>query len=130
MPHPKILLVEDNLLMRWWMLSTLEHEGFWVVAPANVDEAFRVAVTMPFDILITDWRLPDGYDGIQVLSEVRNHSPEIVAVMISAEADSELTDRALQAGFDRVIAKPFPVMEILGAVQHLSRNREEVAIAP
>ena len=129
MEHHKILLVEDNLLMRWWMMSSLEHEGFWVAAPSTVDEALRVARTLPFDVLITDWRLPEGYNGIQVLSEIRSHTPQIVSVLISAEADSELSERCVRAGFDKVIEKPFPVLEILQAVRHLSEKRREESVA-
>lgn len=117
MDRPRILLIEDNRLVRWWMTKSLAREGFRVVAPPSVDEALRLGTAYPFDVLVTDWRLPDGHDGFQVLAIVRRAFPQIVSILISAEADSELRERALSAGFDRVIPKPLEVSEIVGTIQ-------------
>lgn len=117
MEHPKILLIEDNRLLRWWMTRSLTREGYLVVAPPTVDEGLRLGTAYPFDILVSDWRLPDGHDGLEVLTAVRQVFPQIASILISAEADSELTERALDAGFDRVMRKPLEVSEIVGAIQ-------------
>jgi len=117
MERPKILLIEDNRLLRWWMTKSLTQEGFLVVAPPTVDEALRLGTAYPFDVLVSDWRLPDGHDGMEVLTAVRRAFPRIASILISAEADAELTERALDAGFDRVMQKPLEVSEIVGAIQ-------------
>jgi len=122
MQRPKVLLVEDNLLFRWWMLSDFNRAGFWVTAPTSVEEALRLGTTISFDILVTDWRLPDGHDGFDVLNRVRSKFPEILAVLISADADPDLAARARAAGFDFVLRKPFASTLILDLVRALSEK--------
>jgi two-component system cell cycle response regulator CtrA len=123
MHQPKILLVEDNLLLRWWALSSLDYEGFIVKAPESVEEAFRLSMVYPFDVLITDLRLPNGHNGFEVLEGVRKFRPKVLAVLISAEADGDLAARARSAGFDFVIEKPFPPAELVSTVLTLTAKQ-------
>jgi DNA-binding response OmpR family regulator len=123
MDCPKVLLIEDNRLVRWWMSKSLTREGFMVVAPASVDEALRLGTTYPFDVLVSDWRLPDGHDGVKVLATVRRAFPQIASILISAEADAELTKTALGAGFDRVIPKPLEMSQIVEAIKSSSISK-------
>ena len=128
MYRPRVLLVEDNLLFRWWMLADFNRAGFSVVAPNTVDEALRLGTRVPFDILVTDWRLNNGHDGFEVLERVRQRFPEILAVLISADADTDLTRRAQSAGFDFVLQKPFPSATMIDLVRTLTaRQPSEVA---
>lgn len=117
---PTVLLVEDNSLLRWWMTSSLQSEGFHVAAPPTVEEAIDLAGAATFDVLITDWRLAEGHDGLEVLNCARQKAPRTLAVLISAEAGAEFSERAREKGFDLVIEKPFPVAEIVGAVRGLA----------
>ncbi len=124
-----ILLVEDNQLLRWWMTSSLEREGFRVTAPQSVDEAMSLAASVPYDVLITDWRLAQGHDGLEILARVRERFPGTLAILISAEAGAQLSDSARANGFDLVIEKPFPLAEIVGAIQLVTQHRrQEIAL--
>ena len=116
MRHTKILLIEDNRLLRWTMTKSLMQEGFLVIAPPTVEEGLQLGTAYPFDVLVSDWRLPDGHNGLEVLSRVRQAYPQIMSILISAEADAALTDRALDGGFDQVLQKPFEVSEMVGAI--------------
>ena len=120
MTGPTILLVEDNQLLRWWMTSSLQREGWVVSAPQSPDEAIALAAAKSFDVVITDWRLPEGHFGCGILARVREKSPRTLAILISAESGGEFTDQARACGFDLVIEKPFPVAEIIGAVHTLA----------
>jgi DNA-binding response OmpR family regulator len=115
--HLRILLIEDNRLLRWWMTRSLTREGFLVVAPPTVDEGLRLGTEYPFDVLVSDWQLGDGHDGFDVLTTVRQVYPQITSILISAETDPDLAERALCAGFNRVVKKPLEVSEIVGAIQ-------------
>jgi DNA-binding response OmpR family regulator len=128
MRQPKVLLVEDNLLLRWWMESGLTREGFWVAAPEDIEEALRLARAYPFDVLITDWQLDNGREGFEVLAEMESHNAPSLAVLISAAADASLAERGRRAGFDLVIQKPLPLAEIVAAV-HASRGTGRTAPA-
>ena len=114
--HLRILLVEDNRLLRWWMTHCLSREGFLVVAPPTIEEALDLASSFPFDVLVSDWRLPDGHNGLEVLAAVKQASPRIASILISAEANRDLTERALGAGFNRVMLKPLDSCDIVSAI--------------
>ena len=117
MPGPRILLVEDNRLLRWWMSSSLERSGFVVFAPENVSDALAAATSLRIDLLVTDWHLGGSVDGFEILAQAKRWSPSLFSILISAEADDDLALRARQTGFDVVIQKPFPVAEIVGAAR-------------
>ena len=122
MSHPIILLVEDNRLLRWWLTSSLQREGWAVSAPQSPEEAMTLAGAKSFDVVITDWRLPEGHFGCEILERVRQKHPATMAILISAESGGEFTDQARACGFDLIIEKPFPVAEILGAVHRLTER--------
>jgi CheY-like chemotaxis protein len=117
---PTVLLVEDNSLLRWWMTSSLSNEGYRVAAPESVEEAINLAGVTPFDVLITDWRLAEGHDGLEILNRARRKDPTTVAVLVSAEAEADFSERARGLGFDLVIEKPFGVADIVAAVHELA----------
>lgn len=128
MERPRVLLVEDNLLMRWWMISSLERAGYSVSAPGTVDEALREGMAHPIDLLITDCELPCGRDGFEVLVGLRQIYSNMQAVLITADADEELAARATRAGFNRVILKPVQPAEVLEALKALrAESRAEVS---
>ena len=130
MRRPKILLVEDNRLLRWWMMLDLFDAGYWVAGPDTIEEAIHWADTMTFDILITDWRLPVGHDGFEMLERVRAKSPEITALLMSAEMDGELAEQARSVGFHRVLTKPFQPGELLEVLQAIHWAPVAVAVEP
>jgi two-component system nitrogen regulation response regulator GlnG len=122
MSDRRVLLVEDNRLLRWCVCSGLTQHGFQVLAPETVEEVIGKPLDPPPAVLITDWRLSAGHDGFDVLQRVRRQYPGIGSVLISAEADDQLSRRAHSAGFDFVIEKPCPVAEIVEAVSKLSNG--------
>lgn len=116
MNRPIVLLVEDNHLLRWWVTKSLERAGCQVFIAQSPEEAARLAGHYAFDVLITDWRLGDGRNGEEVLKHVRAIHPAVLAILISAEADPEMRQRARKSGFDRVMEKPLLVADVIGAV--------------
>ena len=123
MQKPKLLLVEDNRILRWWMRTGLEQAGFSVEAAPCAEEARWLCACFPFDVLVTDWQLSDGHSGFEVLAELRSKRPRCLAVLVSARADAELAARAWQAGFDLVLQKPLRIAEIVGAIYSLIGER-------
>jgi DNA-binding NtrC family response regulator len=129
MQQPRVLLVEDNRVLRWWLKTGLEKAGFNVVPAESASEAEWLSCCFPFHVLITDWHLADGHngndghDGFEVLAHVRGKQPKLLAVLISADADAELAERAWKAGFHLVLQKPLRLPEIIGAVYCLIGER-------
>ncbi len=120
MTKPRVLLVEDNRLLRWCVCKELDRSGCAVLAVETVEEALRLDSEQPVNVLVTDCRLSEGHDGFEVLAYVRARYPHISSILISAEADPQLASRARNAGFNYVIEKPCPVEEIVGAIRALT----------
>ena len=78
-----ILLVDDEPLMRLSMVDALEAVGYDVQAAASGTEGSTLVRKRPFDLVITDLRLP-GADGLTVLQGAKEQSPQTEVVMITA----------------------------------------------
>jgi DNA-binding response OmpR family regulator len=116
MEHPRVLLVEDNRVLRRWMLSGLEEAGFDVVSAASAEEAQWLGACFKFDVLVTDWHLSGDKDGFEVMQHLRAKHPKLLTVLVSAHADAELAQRAWKAGFNVVLQKPLRLAEVIGAI--------------
>ena len=125
MERPRVLLVEDNRVLRWWMVSGLEEAGFDVVSTASAEEAQWLGACFEFDVLVTDWQLTGdgGKDGFDVMQHLRAKHPKLLTVLVSAKADADLAQRAWEAGFNVVLQKPLRLAEVIGAIYSMIEER-------
>ena len=107
----RILVVDDERSMQEFLEIFLRREGFDVTTAGDVDSALVACEGGDFDLVITDVQMP-GRDGIELLREIRDHSPETVVVMITAFASSDTAITAMKEGAYDYITKPFKVDEI------------------
>ncbi|MGH7219369.1 MAG: response regulator, partial [Nitrospiraceae bacterium] len=84
----RILLVDDEPLMRLSMVDALEAIGHEVEAAASGTEGIEAIRRRPFDLVITDLRLP-GADGLTVLTAAKEQSPPTEVVVITAHGSVE-----------------------------------------
>ena len=115
-----ILLVDDEPLMRLSMGDALEAVGYDVVAAATGTEGIEVLRQKPFDLVITDLRLP-GADGLTVLKATKEHSPQTEVVVITAHGSVETAVGAMKLGAFDYITKPFQMDELLMIVERVGR---------
>jgi DNA-binding NtrC family response regulator len=108
--------MEDDRLLRWWLAMTLGQQGFEVVAPACVEEFLSIVSDEKFDVLVTDCNLSDCSDGFEVLASVRERNPGIFSILVSARTESDLAERAQEAGFSAFLPKPVGAVEIAAAI--------------
>jgi DNA-binding NtrC family response regulator len=106
-PHPRVLVVEDEPLLRWSLTETLRESGYEVVQAGDARGA-EAAVTRygPFDAVLLDLRLPDSTD-LALLSRLRAESPGARLILMTAHGDEHVTRSALQRGAFQVVDKPF-----------------------
>jgi DNA-binding NtrC family response regulator len=104
----RILVVEDERLIRWAVGEALTMNGHTVIGAENAASARRFVkqADEPFDVILLDYRLPDSKD-FQLLDDLTRLRPASPVVMMSADADPSLTSAALTHGARRVIDKPF-----------------------
>ncbi|MGZ5308524.1 MAG: response regulator, partial [Solirubrobacterales bacterium] len=101
----RILVCDDEMQIRRALRVVLKDAGFEVVLTADAEEALDAASVKPPDAAIIDLVLPDK-DGIEVCRGIRSWS-EMPILVLSAVGDEEQKVRALEAGADDYVTKPF-----------------------
>jgi CheY-like chemotaxis protein len=103
--YPRILVVEDESLIRMHVMCLLEDEGFAVFEAQQSAEAISV-LTKHSDIclMLTDVRMPGRIDGLGLVRHARENYPRIRSIVVSG--DTSEAD-ALSAGAVRFIPKPY-----------------------
>jgi DNA-binding NtrC family response regulator len=120
----RLLVVDDELNMRRILGAILNGDGHEVVEAAGVEEARRAFAASPFDLVVTDQRMPDG-DGLSLLVSCREVDPTVPVVLITAYATVELAVDAMRQGAFDVVPKPF-VPETVRAVVNRACERTEL----
>lgn len=114
----KILVVDDEPLMRLSMLDALEAVGHDVHAASTGTEGVDQVRKQGFDLVITDLRLP-GADGLTVLKSARETHPETEVLVITAHGSVETAVGAMKLGGFDYITKPFQMDELLLIVERV-----------
>lgn len=106
--HLRVLVVDDEPLIRWSIAETLERIGHTVVEAEDADAAVRTLTEMPEppDVVLLDYRLPDSND-LALLATIRRLAPGAAVVMMTAYGTSEVTRDAIKLGAYDVVDKPF-----------------------
>jgi CheY-like chemotaxis protein len=101
----KVLLVEDEGLTRWTMRRALERAGYAVEEAETCLAANDQLLRQPFDVVILDYRLPDG-TGLDVARELRRRDGRQVVAFLTAESDRISEDEIKALAIARVFGKP------------------------
>ena len=119
-----VLVVDDNAENRALAKATLEDEGFAVVFATNGEEGIAAFVRHRPDCVLLDIRMP-GIDGVTTCREIRAREggKDVAIVFVTAQREVDVFDRALAAGGDDFITKPFRPAELVVRVQTALRLR-------
>lgn len=112
-PMFRVLVVDDELLIRWSIAETLTRAGHTVVEAGNGATAIG-ALQDPgesFDAVVLDYRLPDSND-LTLLSTIRRLSPRSAVILMTAYGTPEITAGALELGVYDVMHKPFELTDL------------------
>jgi DNA-binding NtrC family response regulator len=102
----RLLLVEDKDSFRRLLVKALEGSIWEVAAVGDPFEAKKALAAQPFDVLVTDLRLP-GLSGLELLKAAKRSQPALRAVMMSAFGETKDVVEAIRWGADDFLAKPF-----------------------
>jgi DNA-binding NtrC family response regulator len=111
-----ILVVEDELLIRFMLSDGLRDEGYHVIEACNADEALTILQTAIPDLLISDVRMPGSLDGLELLKTVRHTLGGLPVIMISGHLDPA---KAIGDGATQFIAKPYVMETVVEAVRNV-----------
>ena len=119
----KILVVDDEDLIRWSLQRGLVKRGHSVAEAANAQSALAALAEAadPFDVVLLDYRLPDRQD-LTLLADVRRLSPGTRVFMMTAYGDNDMRTGALASGVRAVVDKPFRVNEFIDLVESAERH--------
>lgn len=118
----RILVVEDEVLIRMLVVDELRDADYDVVEAGSADEALELLGTLaPVDLIISDVRMPGSIDGLGLLAAVKAKCPRMPFIVTSGHIEPSL---AIQKGADQFLPKPFSTHVVLSAVyDELSANR-------
>ena len=111
MKRGNILIVEDDKAQRELLAEALRKRGFYVEVAENLAEAKELLEKRDFNVLLLDYKLPDG-DGVEFLVYLKKNYPNIPAIMLTAYASVENAVSAMKAGAFHYLAKPINLEEL------------------
>lgn len=120
----KILLIEDDLTYSKIISKFLEKNGYEVISSARVAEGLSFYEKHQIDLIITDYRLPDG-TGMEVLDQVLKSQPELPVILITNYSDIRTAVKSMKMGAFEYITKPIHPDELLLTVQQALKNEEK-----
>ena len=118
-----LLIVDDEASLRDFLSIVFEGEGWRVETAASVTEARAAVGRGEPDIVLCDLMLPDG-SGIDLIREVKEKTPSVPFVMITAHTSTKSAVEALKAGAIDYIAKPFDIEELKLVVRKAVERKE------
>jgi len=117
----KILLVEDEAKIADFARKGLEEAGFIVDHADHGDDAYHLASTGSYDVIVLDIMLP-GRDGLSILRQLREKKNAVPVILLTAR--SELNERldGLNQGADDYLTKPYYVEELIARIHAVTRR--------
>jgi two-component system response regulator AtoC len=123
MAQEKILVVEDDASMGFFLSEAMRKEGYQVDVVASGEEALDKIGHDRFNLVILDLRLP-SMDGMEVLANIKVTNPELVVIMITAHGSKDTAIEAIRKGAYDYFTKPFDINEMRVVVKRaLERGR-------
>ncbi len=129
MSSPKLLIVDDEELIRWSLRERLESCGYQITEAgtgAQTIEACKDGV----DLVLLDYRLPDA-DGLQLLAQIKAIDPDILVILMTGHSSVETAVEAMKQGAYHYVNKPFNLDEIeilVSKALETTRLRREVKV--
>jgi DNA-binding NtrC family response regulator len=124
MSRTKILIIDDEKLVRWSLQQKLGREGYEVESAPTGEEGLTLIREDGFELVLLDLRLP-GMDGVQVLQEIRNLERDIAVIMLTAETSIARAVECVRLGAYNYLCKPFEFDEVRVAVE---KAREDLKL--
>ena len=111
MAQERILVVEDDASMKFFLSEAMRKEGYLVEATISGEEALEKITQDRFNLVILDLKLP-SMDGMEVLANIKVTNPEMAVIMITAHGSKDIAIEAIRKGAYDYFSKPFDINEM------------------
>ncbi len=125
----RILVIEDDALVRDLVSLNLTHAGFQVDTAESFEEGLEKLLSRSHALALVDIMLPGG-DGLVLTRTAREKGVKVPLLILTARGDVTSRIRGLDCGADDYLPKPFDVRELLARVRALLRRAQEAAEPP
>ena len=129
MGNTRILVVDDEHLIRWSLEQNLKKQGYDIVTAGTGEDALKMVREEQPDLILLDIQMP-GINGLEVLEKVKEIDEDIVVIMVTAQGGLETAVNAMRLGAYDYINKPFNLDELAIVIRkalETSYLRREVA---
>ncbi len=127
MDKARVLVIDDELSMRQFLDILLKKEGYVVTAASNGEEALRHLEEKKYAVVLMDYNMPGGIDGIALLNRIKRLSPNTQIIVITAYASTEQAIKSIEIGALDYVSKPFNVAQIRDLVRRAVNEYAAVA---
>lgn len=123
----RILLAEDEEVLRMLIMDTIEDEDYVIDEAADGGEAMNLLQNNQYDLIILDYMMP-VYSGLEIIEKLRafetNQRTKIL--MLSAKSQAFEQERILTAGADYFMAKPFSPLKLLEKIEEILHENQSL----
>jgi DNA-binding NtrC family response regulator len=109
---PKILVIDDEKLIRWSLKEILSQEGYEVDTIDSAGEAINLARDIPYNLIIADLEIHDE-NGIEMLKKIREFRPGVITIILSARPKLQIKPEFGDLQVFAIIEKPFKSEQLL-----------------
>jgi YesN/AraC family two-component response regulator len=119
----RVLIVDDDEVIRETLCTILQNHDFEVTCAANVSQALKFISSQKYDVLLSDLHMPGAGDGLTVVSAMRHANPEAVTLLLSAFPEMSAAANAILLQADEILVKPMNIPDLLDAImQRLAKG--------
>ncbi|HTF65616.1 MAG TPA: response regulator [Edaphobacter sp.] len=113
----RILLVDDDELIRYALSALLKEEGFDVTTSDSPADALKLISSEIFDVLLSDLHMPGLGDGLTVVSAMRHANPKAVTILLSAFPEMTAATQAILLQADQILVKPMDIATLVATIK-------------
>ena len=124
--YDKILIVDDDDILRESMVTILENEGYILDVARSGYEAKLKLGNKIYNLVILDIRLPDT-NGIDLLASINKEAPRMKKIVLTGFPDTETAIKSVNENADAYLVKPFEPEKLIDVIStHLKQQKEEL----
>jgi len=122
--NSSVLVVDDEAAIRYSVSKTLQRVGYSVREAASGEDALDIIRVEPFDVVLTDIRMPPGLDGVELIRRIKDTDPDTIVILMTAYPSLPTAVEGLRLGAHDYLIKPSSSQDIRSSVARgIERSR-------